>query len=94
MRALRHWKEEIDGGGLFAGDGTTRAARLSRQFGEAKMSSNKLLDILDLARWAPSGDNTQSWRFEIIADDGIAIHGHDTRKDVIYDLDGHTSHMA
>jgi nitroreductase len=21
--------------------------------------------ILDLARWAPSGDNTQPWRFEI-----------------------------
>ena len=22
--------------------------------------------IIELARWAPSGDNTQPWRFEII----------------------------
>lgn len=50
--------------------------------------------ILDLARWAPSGDNTQPWRFEILADDHIAIHGHDTRDHVLYDFDGHPSHMA
>jgi nitroreductase len=50
--------------------------------------------ILDLARWAPSGDNTQPWRFEIVADDHIAIHGHDTRDHVLYDFDGHPSHMA
>lgn len=50
--------------------------------------------ILDLARWAPSGDNTQPWRFEIVADDHIAIYGHDTRDHVLYDFDGHPSHMA
>ena len=50
--------------------------------------------ILDLARWAPSGDNTQPWRFEILADDHIAIHGHDTRDHVLYDIDGHPSQMA
>ena len=50
--------------------------------------------ILDLARWAPSGDNTQPWRFEIVDDDHIAIHGHDTRDHVLYDFDGHPSHMA
>lgn len=38
-----------------------------------------LLKILELARWAPSGDNTQPWRFEIVSDDHIAIHGSDTR---------------
>lgn len=53
-----------------------------------------LLKILDLARWAPSGDNTQPWRFEIIADDHVAIHGFDTRDHVIYDFQGHASHMA
>jgi nitroreductase len=58
------------------------------------MSREDLLRILDLARWAPSGDNTQPWRFEIIADDRVAIHGHDTRDHVVYDFDGHASHMA
>jgi len=53
-----------------------------------------LLAILDLARWAPSGDNTQPWRFEIVADDHIAIRGFDTRDHVVYDFDGHPSQMA
>lgn len=53
-----------------------------------------LLKILDLARWAPSGDNTQPWRFEIVSDDHIAIHGFDTRDWCLYDFDGHPSHMA
>ncbi len=50
--------------------------------------------ILDLARWAPSGDNTQPWRFEIVSDNQITIHGFDTRRHVLYDFDGHASHMA
>lgn len=50
--------------------------------------------ILDLARWAPSGDNTQPWRFEIIADDHVLIHGFDTRHDCVYDLEGHASQLA
>lgn len=53
-----------------------------------------LRKILDLARWAPSGDNTQPWRFEITAGDRIAIHGHDTRDWCLYDFDGHASHIA
>ncbi len=53
-----------------------------------------LLKILDLARWAPSGDNSQPWRFEIVADDHIAIHGFDTRDHVLYDFEGHPSHMS
>ncbi|MCP5294622.1 MAG: nitroreductase family protein [Zoogloeaceae bacterium] len=53
-----------------------------------------LLKILELARWAPSGDNTQPWRFEIVSDDHIAIHGSDTRDWCVYDFDGHASHMA
>src|SRR5688572_32817645 len=50
--------------------------------------------ILDLARWAPSGDNTQPWRFEIIGDDHAIIHGFDTREHCVYDLMGHASQMA
>jgi hypothetical protein len=53
-----------------------------------------LLKILDLARWAPSGDNTQPWRFEILASDRVAVHGFDTRDWCVYDFDGHASHMA
>nr|WP_211167313.1 molybdopterin biosynthesis protein MoeY [Aromatoleum evansii] len=52
------------------------------------------MSILDLARWAPSGDNTQPWRFEIVSDDHIAIHGFDTRDWCLYDFDGRPSHMA
>jgi len=50
--------------------------------------------ILDLARWAPSGDNTQPWRFEVVADDHLRVLGHDTRAYCVYDLDGHASHIA
>ena len=58
------------------------------------MSRIVIEKILALARWAPSGDNTQPWRFEIVSDNEIAIHGFDTRRHVLYDFDGHASHMA
>ena len=50
--------------------------------------------ILDLARWAPSGDNTQPWRFEIVDDHNIVVHGFDTRDHCVYDLDGRPSQIA
>ncbi len=53
-----------------------------------------LLRILERARWAPSGDNTQPWRFEIVADEHLLVHGFDTRDHVVYDLDGHSSQLA
>lgn len=55
---------------------------------------NVLLEILDLARWAPSGDNTQPWRFEILGADHIVVHGHDTREWCVYDYQGRASHIA
>ena len=58
------------------------------------MNRDTLIQILDLARWAPSGDNTQPWRFEIVSDNHIAIYGFDTRDHVIYDFEGHPSQMA
>ena len=58
------------------------------------MNRNTLTQILDLARWAPSGDNTQPWRFEIVTDSMIRVHGFDTRDHVLYDFDGHPSHIA
>ena len=50
--------------------------------------------ILDLARWAPSGDNTQPWRFEILDDSRFVIHGFDTRDHCVYDLDGRPSQLS
>lgn len=50
--------------------------------------------ILDLARWAPSGDNEQPWRFEIVDDHHVVIHGRDTRDWCVYDLDGTSSQIA
>ncbi len=50
--------------------------------------------ILDLARWAPSGDNTQPWRFELVDDTRFIIHAHDTRDWCVYDLDGRASQTA
>ncbi|PHV12127.1 molybdopterin biosynthesis protein MoeY [Chitinimonas sp. BJB300] len=71
------------------------------------MQHETLMQILDLARWAPSGDNHQPYRLEIISPIHVAIHGFDTRKHtdisgkdsasqvpVIYDYDGHSSHIA
>lgn len=50
--------------------------------------------ILELARWAPSGDNTQPWRFEIVDDNNIVVHGFDTRDHCIYDLGGRPSQIS
>jgi hypothetical protein len=58
------------------------------------MQSSPLLQILDLARWAPSGDNTQPWRFEIIDDRRFLIHAHDEGHDRAYNLDGRPLQLA
>ncbi len=49
--------------------------------------------ILELARWAPSGDNSQPWRFEIHSHDHLVVH---TRADDlgVYDLEGSAALMA
>lgn len=62
--------------------------------GDAPGQPRPLLDILDLARWAPSGDNTQCWRFEVVDDHRFTVHGHDTRDWCVYDLDGRASQIA
>jgi hypothetical protein len=57
-------------------------------------TDSPLLRILEMARWAPSGDNTQPWRFEIIGDMHFLIHITDTRDWCFYDLDGKPSQLA
>lgn len=59
------------------------------------MSTYSVMEqILDLARWAPSGDNTQPWRFEIADDFNVVVHGFDTRDHCVYDLDGRPSQIS
>jgi hypothetical protein len=55
----------------------------------------RLLEALvEQARWAPSGDNTQPWRFQLQPPNRIVLHGHDTRHDCVYDLAGEASQMS
>jgi nitroreductase len=60
----------------------------------APVKAGTIEQILDLARWAPSGDNMQTWRFEIAAPDHLVVHAYDTRDHCVYDLDGHPSQIA
>lgn len=53
-----------------------------------------ILRVLDLARWAPSGDNTQVWRFRVLNGQTAVVEGSDTREHVLYDRDGEASHLA
>lgn len=69
------------------GEGTSRKSGLHDQ-------PSVVLQILNLARWAPSGDNAQSWRFEVVDDTHVRVHCSDTRDRCIYDLDGHSSQIA
>ena len=41
---------------------------------ELDAPASALHAILDAARWAPSGDNNQPWRFEVLGDDLVRIH--------------------
>jgi sulfur-carrier protein adenylyltransferase/sulfurtransferase len=50
--------------------------------------------ILERARWAPSGDNTQPWRFRVMGSRHVAVHGYDTRQHCIYDLTGQGSQLS
>jgi hypothetical protein len=49
--------------------------------------------ILELARWAPSGDNNQPWRFEIVSDRHVRVHLTTPENDV-YDLSGDYTVMS
>ncbi|RRQ22819.1 ThiF family adenylyltransferase [Thiohalobacter thiocyanaticus] len=62
--------------------------------GASPRPEGRLERVLDLARWAPSGDNTQPWSFERIDDNRFIIQGHDTRAHCVYDLNGHASQLA
>lgn len=52
------------------------------------MERSTLMAILELARWAPSGDNSQPWTFRLAADDIIEIDCVDQGDTDVYDFDG------
>jgi len=47
-----------------------------------------LARILDLARWAPSGDNEQPWRFQVLSETHLVVHYPGTAPDDLYNYDG------
>lgn len=50
--------------------------------------------ILDLARWAPSGDNSQPWRFEVHGRERVTVHLRDESDVDLYDFDGEPTLLA
>lgn len=70
-------------------------AKLSEpSIGQTEPLLSPIEHILKLAKWAPSGDNTQPWQFEIAAEDHLVIHGSDTRDHCVYDFKGRASQMS
>lgn len=50
--------------------------------------------ILDLARWAPSGDNMQPWRFKITDDRHLVVCSHALEELGVYDLTNQAGPLA
>ena len=51
----------------------------------APADGSVLEQILDIARWAPSGDNTQPWRFRPLGDHSVEIEVRDQAGHDVYD---------
>jgi len=62
--------------------------------GAAAAAQGTLARILDLARWAQSGDNEQPWRFEALSEARLVVHFGSDRAYSIYDYDGRPSLMS
>jgi hypothetical protein len=58
------------------------------------MHESPVIRILNLARWAPSGDNTQPWRFEVIDDYRVVVHIQYAQENCVYDLHGENTLLS
>lgn len=58
------------------------------QASELAPEAPEIEQILELARWAPSGDNSQPWRFEITGEDSALITIADESADNVYEYNG------
>ena len=66
----------LDGSNLSnAASAIKHSGRLSRNARptEKEATGSEIERILDLARWAPSGDNSQPWRFKIVGEDKLIV---------------------
>jgi len=50
--------------------------------------------VLEIARWAPSGDNCQPWRFRILSEKAVVIVPHFELEDDMYDFERRPSFLA
>lgn len=64
---------------------TATLALAEAQRSELPEDASEIEKILDLARWAPSGDNSQPWRFEVLGDDALCIHLKAQSDEDVYD---------
>ncbi|PCI51334.1 MAG: thiamine biosynthesis protein ThiF [Alphaproteobacteria bacterium] len=74
-------------------------AKLSETEGQketvAAEADSVMEKIIDMTRWAPSGDNVQPWRFEIKSVRKLAIHIPEIEKDNPYEFDqGRPTYLA
>jgi len=58
------------------------------------MTKRRIREILEVSRWAPSGDNTQPWGFQIMAPNHLRIEIHLSRDEGVYNLDKKGSLMG
>ncbi|VAV88673.1 hypothetical protein MNBD_ALPHA02-2309 [hydrothermal vent metagenome] len=57
--------------------------------------SSVMEQIIDQARWAPSGDNTQPWQFEIKSERKVIVHIPEIEQDNLYEFDhGRPTYLA
>ncbi len=52
---------------------------------EAYRPSSPVEEILNAARWAPSGDNSQPWRFQLLGNDGVIVRVSDESDHDVYE---------
>ncbi len=74
----------------------SQAQRASEEPVESSESAidPSLRRVLELARWAPSPDNVQPWRFEVTSPRSLIVHGHAEKELGIYDLLGRGGQIA
>lgn len=61
---------------------------------ESKQHSSLVENILEQARWCPSPDNLQPWRFKIIDEHSFEVHCKDASDWMVYDINGHVTWLT
>ena len=65
---------------------SSRLSRNARPRDSTGILNTEIERILDLARWAPSGDNAQPWHFHVVSDSSLTIRLHcDGETQNVYD---------